>query len=92
MAYRTFNQFSLVLAVTFLAKGVGGILEGVDLIGHAGLAVVAGFAFFNFLPVMVGDSLAIRTFAVVAGFAFKSGLVRPVGKGRGFWGFGRVYS
>ena len=43
------GQFWLVLGVAVFTKSMGGILEGVDLLRHAGLAVVTGLAFFYFL-------------------------------------------
>jgi hypothetical protein len=66
MTDAAFGQFRFVFLVTILTLGVGCILEGAQLLGHAGLAVVTGFAFFYFLPIGIGDLLAVSAFAVVA--------------------------
>jgi hypothetical protein len=66
MTNAAFGQFRLGFLVTILTQGMGRILVGVDLFGHAGLAVVTGFAFFYFLPFGIGDFLAVSVLAVVA--------------------------
>ena len=79
------GEFWFVFGVAVFTKGMGGILEGVDLFGHAGLAVVTGLAFFNFLPLNVRNLFAVRSLAVVAGAAFQPCLVCSMRKLGGLW-------
>lgn len=90
MADGAFDQFGFVFAVTFLTEGMGRIFEGIKLVGHVHFAVVAGFAFINFLAVMIGNPFAIGAFAMMAGFAFQSCLVRSMRERGRFRRFGRI--
>jgi hypothetical protein len=53
------GQFWLVFGMAIFTKGMRGILVGVDLLSHAGLAVVTGLTFFYFLRLDIVDSLAV---------------------------------
>jgi hypothetical protein len=59
---------------------MGGAFEGIDSLRQTGLAVVAGFAFLDFLPFSKGETFAIGAFAVVASFAFQTGLMGTMRK------------
>ena len=91
MADAAFDQFRLVLGMTAFTHGMGGILEGIDFFRQTGLAVMAGFAFFDFLPFCIGDSLTVTIFSMVAGFAFQTCLVRSMGEFRWLRSLGWVY-
>lgn len=76
--------------VTILAEGVGGILEGADLFGHAGLTVMAGLTFLDFLASDIINTFAIRSLGVVTDLALHSSLVGGMGELGRFRGGGRV--
>jgi len=84
MADRALDEIGIVLAVAALAEGVGGVFEGGEFFGHLHLAVMAGFAFFDFLSFGVGEPFSFRCPAVVAGLAFQPALVGLVGEGGRF--------
>jgi hypothetical protein len=69
---------------------VGGIFEGGNAFRHSSFTVVAGFAFFYFLPLNIGQSFAFGSFTVMAGFALQAGLVGTVGEKGRFRRFGRI--
>jgi hypothetical protein len=85
-----FNEFWLVLTVAPLAEGVGGIFKGGDFIRQTRLAVMAGFAFFNFLAINVCKALAFGTLAMMTSSAFQSSLVLAMGELRRLSRFCRV--
>jgi hypothetical protein len=66
---------------------MGGILEGVDLLRHTSLAVMAGLAFFYFLSLDIGDFFAVRALPVVTGAALLLCLVDSMWKQGGFGGW-----
>jgi hypothetical protein len=70
------GQFRLILRVAFLTQGMCRIFKGVDLLRHAGLTVVTGFAFFYFLPLDISNLFAVRSLAVVTDTAFQTTLMR----------------
>ena len=65
------GQLWLVLGMAIFTKGMRGILEGVDLLRHASLAVVTGLTFFYFLRFDIGDFLAVCSLTVVTDAALQ---------------------
>jgi hypothetical protein len=78
------GQFWLGFLVTVLAQGMGSILIRFDFVRHAGFAVMAGLAFFYFLPVDIGNLLAVRSRAMVTDTAFHPLLMGGMRKYGGF--------
>jgi hypothetical protein len=90
MTDAAFGQVGIVLLMAILTQGMGSILERVDFFRHSSLAVMAGFAFFDFLSLYIRDPFALRAFAVMTGLAFKPCLMRTVRELGGFRGLGRI--
>lgn len=90
MTNTAFGQFRLGFFMTVLAEGMGGIFEGAELFGHAGLAVMAGFAFFDLLAFDVIDFFAVWSLAVMTYLALHSTLMCGMGELGGFGGGGRI--